>query len=197
MHIDEPIGAGTLGRNVLRGPARILDNTVAPRPRVKKWKVIGGVTKSDMAQFLVNQFQGSQCAYAGIASIPQPDGVPDERCARFCRLAEVICAAFRNDHLGLERHLFIEMISDVMEKTPDVAGLCALISHRESCIQKRSVGQCAKEENCIQQVGFSGSVRARDARKRTKADIEVDKVLESGDAKPGEHYASDYIELPQ
>ena len=146
-----------------------------------------GFAQCYMCQLLFDKFEGPQRASRFISLIAQAHAVLDQGAAGLRRLAKIVRPGFRNNHLGLEGHFFVKMVSDMMEQPSDVAGLRSLVSHRKSRVQQGSVGQSAKEHDRIQQIGLAHAVRTRNAGKRTEADVDVDKVLEAGDTQASEH----------
>jgi len=66
-----------------------------------------------------------------------------------------------------------------VKQAPDVPRAVPLRSHRHRGIQKLVVGQGAQESDSIKQVRFAHSVRAGNACKGPKVDIDIHQVLKS------------------
>ena len=108
--------------------------------------------QSNVFQFLFHNFQRAQRTHAFVSPVPQTDCVLNKSTAGFGLLPKVVGSFFGNDHLGLKSHFFVEMLANVMEQAPDIAGLRALISNGKRRVDKRYVGERAQENNCVQEV---------------------------------------------
>ncbi len=113
--------------------------------------------------------------------VPESQAVPDQSDGRFCFLTQVVGAGWGDDHLGVEAHLPIVLVADVVEKPLEIGRSIAPVPDGGRRLGKGVVGQSPEKPDGVEQIRFPDAVGSGYAGKGAKAHVHVHQVLKPGD----------------